>query len=433
MGKLSAECLEGLYRKSGSVFGGFRDRRHETLDTPKRGCGKMTAVQNDFRGKSSVNFVILWLLAVCLSGEAVVPAWARAAEAARPQTIAERRGLFVTVIADPPVLSDRREIEKLVDFARQKDIKILFVQIYRANRAWFPSRMADTSPYENSRKSVGEDAFRLLIRQAHAAGIEVHAWLNLLSLADNKSAPILRKYGAEILTKNTEPKAVPEDYRIDKQYFLEPGDPRVREELDGMVGEILRAYPELDGIQFDYIRYPDERPAYGHTKINLERFRERYPGETPDEGNPVWRQWKREQVTGLLEGLVEKTRLLRPDILISATACTSYTRAYHEAFQDWPSWIRRELVDFVTLMNYSPHFSEYAKDIVEARDKTWDFRKVKIGIGAYKLGKYPGRFAKMFRLCEKAGGGGCAVFHYGSMVENPALCAAMSEGRQRSA
>ncbi len=379
-----------------------------------------------FRGKCFVNFVIVSLLAVWPSWEAAGPALARQADGA------QRRGLFITVIADPPVLSDRKEIEKLVDFAKREDIKILFVQIYRANRAWFASQTADRSPYENSRKSVGEDSFRLLIRQAHGAGIEVHAWLNLLSLADNKNAPILRKYGPEILTRNTAPKAVPEDYRIDRQYFLEPGDPRVREELYGIVGEILRAYPELDGIQFDYIRYPDERPAYGHTKINLERFQIQHPGETTEEGNPVWRQWKREQVTGLLRGLVEKTRLLRPDIRISTTACTSYARAYHEAFQDWPSWIREGLVDFVTLMNYSPHFSEYAKDIAEARDKTDDFRKVKIGIGAYKLGKYPGRFAKMFNLCEKAGGGGCVVFHYGSMAENPGLCAAMSGGRERS-
>ncbi len=331
------------------------------------------------------------------------------------------RGLFVTVIQDPPVLSSKEEITKLIEFARSAHINILFVQIYRANKAWFASTVGDSAPYETNMKNLSEDPFALLIKEAHASGIQVHAWLNLLSLGNNADAKLLKKYGTDILTRNLKEKKILEDYKIDNQYFLEPGDLRVREELSNMVEEILRAYPDLDGVQFDYIRYPDKHPAYGYTKMNVERFKQASGLEWAEESSSVWKNWKRDQVSGLLELLVQKTRSLRPDIQISTTGLMPFNRAYHEGFQDWPSWLKNGLVDFVTLMCYirtTPEFETYVSD---AKNKTQDLQNVNLAIGAYELMKSPEIFAQQFELCEKAGSRACVIFHYGSLLENPAL------------
>ncbi len=331
------------------------------------------------------------------------------------------RGLFVSVIQDPPVLSSRKEITKLIDFAKKTRIKILFVQIYRANKTWFPSKVGDSALYEASLKNVSEDPFKFLMQEAHDAGIQVHAWLNLLSLSNNADAKLLKKYGPEILTKNLKEKKTFEDYKIDNQYFLEPGDLRVREELSNMVKEILRTYPDLDGVQFDYIRYPDKNPAYGYTKMNMERFKKATGRETIEEGSPIWNQWKRNQVTEFLELLVKKTRALRPAIQISTTGCMPYVRAHDEAFQDWPSWLERGLVNFVTVMSYTAEPSEFKKYISDIQKRTADFSKVNIGIGAYQLVSSPEIFKDEFRFCEKSSAGACIIFHYGSLLENPAL------------
>src|SRR3989338_5962617 len=168
-----------------------------------------------------------------------IPAWSQ-------ETI--DRGLFVSVIQDPPVLSSREEIKNLIVFAKKTNVKTLYVQIYRANKAWFSSTVADQEPYETCFKNLSEDPFTLLIKEAHASGIEVHAWLNLLSLSANEQAPLLKKYGTEILTRNLKKKRKLKDYKIDDQYFLEPGDLRVREALSALVGEIFTAYPDLDGL-----------------------------------------------------------------------------------------------------------------------------------------------------------------------------------------
>ena len=332
-----------------------------------------------------------------------------------------RRGLFVSLIQNPPTLSSREAITELIRFAKKARITVLFIQIYRANQTWFPSEVGDPSLYEATLKTLGEDPFAFLIREAHSAGIEVHAWLNMLSLSTNENAPLLKKYGTEILTKNLEEKKTLEDYKIDNQYFLEPGDPRVRKELVAMVEEIVRTYPELDGVQFDYIRYPDSHPRYGYTPINMERFKNSTGLKKIREGSRAWTDWKRAQVTELLKLLIQSARSVRPEIRVSATGCMSYARALHEAFQDWPSWVNTGLVDFVTVMNYSPDPEEYARWNTVALGKVADPAKLYLGVPAYKLVKAPEVFETEWRSCETSGGALCAVFHYGSLLENNIL------------
>lgn len=337
------------------------------------------------------------------------------------RVISVGRGLFVSAIQEPPVLSSRQEINALIDFAKKAYIKTLFIQLYRSNQTWYPSKYADSSPYKMCVKNLSEDPFKLLITQAHAAGIKVYAWLNLLSLGNNKDAWLIKKYGTEILTKNREPKKTLNDYKIDEQYFLEPGDLRVREELSNIVEEVIGFYPELDGILFDYIRYPDKNPAYGYTQPNIKRFQKKSGLTAIDEHNQAWKEWKHNQVTELLELLVKKTHSLNPGIKVSATGCMPYSRAYYEAFQDWPSWLKRGILDSVIIMNYSADPFEFGRWMAAAKEKVGDFKKINIGVGAYKLLRAPDAFKEELRLCEKAGDGDCVIFHYGSLLEDPAL------------
>ncbi len=330
------------------------------------------------------------------------------------------RGLFVPLAQEPPVLSSPLEIKELLDFAKKAHIDTLFVQIYHANKAWFPSHVADDSLYEINRRKHSVDSFALLLEQAHRQGIQVHAWINLLSLGNNRDSRFLKKYGTDVLTRNLKVKKKLEDYKIDEQYFLEPGDPRVRAELANIIGEILTAYPGLDGLQFDYIRYPDLAPHYGYTTVNVKRFRQASGLQTIDDNSQVWKNWKRDQVTQLLALLVREARKLRPNIQVSSTGCMPYARAYEEAFQDWPSWLSRGLVDFVTIMDYSPRPSEFYRWIEDARSKTKDFKKVKIGVGAYKLTNSPELFEQELRQCEQLGAT-CVIFYYGSLCKNPEL------------
>ena len=361
------------------------------------------------------------ILLLCVVGLSHLPSLAQETQ---------QSGLLVAQLQEPSVLSSRREISKLVDLAKEAGTDIIFIQVLRAHRAWFASKIADSSPYVFCFRSLSEDPLRLLIKQAHEKGLKVYAWMNLLSLSANKEAFILKKYGADILTRNRHKKDTIKDYQIDHQYFLEPGDLRVRKELVSLVEEVLLDYPDLDGLLFDYIRYPDVNPDYGYTEMNMERFQKATGLKQIEKDSLAWKDWKREQVDELLEQLVRKARALRPHIQIGATGCAPYVRAYHEAFQNWPGWVNRDVVDFVFLMSYPANEQDFRKDIQEAKKRVRDFKKVYVGVPAYKLVHSPQVFLREFQIAKSSGSGGYGIFHYDSLLESRDLLNILTDGKK---
>ncbi len=328
------------------------------------------------------------------------------------------RGLFVWALEKEPVIASQGQIERMIAFAKKEQIDTIFVQMYRANKSWFPSKIADDEPYRHARKQVGQDPVKLLIKAAHAQGIQVHAWMNMLSLSANVDAPLLKKYGTSILTRNKERKHKLSDYKIDNQYFLEPSNRFVRRASLDVVEEIITAYPELDGIQFDYIRYPDVHPFYGYSSDNIVRYKRDKNKLKVVEADPDWKQWKRDQVTELLSFLVKKARSINPKIQVSATGCLSYARAMHEAMQDWPSWINKGLVDFVTVMNYPQDTATYIKNIEGIKSHVNDFKKVNMAVGLYKNIQKPQVFKEHYQACVVSNPKSCVFFHYNNFLEN---------------
>jgi uncharacterized lipoprotein YddW (UPF0748 family) len=309
---------------------------------------------------------------------------------------AAEKALFVSVLETPPPLESKANVDSLIERAKEGGYKTLFVQVYRANK--FLIKM-----------DGGTDTFGYLIRRAHAQGLRVHAWFNLLSLSASDKAPILAAYGPGILTRNSEKKTKLEDFKIDKQFFLEPGDPRVSGYLAGVVGKIAEDYPDLDGIQLDYIRYPDVKPAYGHTATNLARFKRATGKSRPIESDPEWRKWKRGQVTALVKKLRETALAANPSLIFSTTGLMTYTRAREESFQDWKEWVETGLADFVTLMAYTDDAKEYEKFIADAKRRLPGLEKVNLAIAGYKLKGRPLDVQKQWELCQASGVKACVM------------------------
>ena len=144
---------------------------------------------------------------------------ALAAEAVTSQA-AKPVCLLVSTLQEPEVLASRERIDALIACAKQAKVDTLFVQVYRGNQSWFPSKIADETPFKRCKTAVGEDAFALLITKAHAEGIKVFSWMNMLSMSKNADAPLLKRYGPSVLTVNRDPKKTLDDYLIDNQFFL---------------------------------------------------------------------------------------------------------------------------------------------------------------------------------------------------------------------
>ena len=196
-------------------------------------------------------------------------------------------GVWVTVFAPQKILYSQENADRMIEICRKSGINQIYLQIYRANKAYYDSNIADRKPFETMKASAGCDMVQYIIEQAKKNDIEVHAWINLLSLARNENAGILKKYGKSILTldQNGNPSSItgkaPDDFIREGQIFLEPGDWRVKEYLLDITEEITRKYPALSGLHLDYIRYPVAVPfapgsrfnnpaiSYGYSDVNI--------------------------------------------------------------------------------------------------------------------------------------------------------------------
>jgi uncharacterized lipoprotein YddW (UPF0748 family) len=145
--------------------------------------------------------------------------------------------------------------------------------------------------------------------------------------------------------------------------YLDPALPQVQRHVVATAVDIVRNHP-VDGIHLDYVRYASEQHGY-HPEV-LARYRsETGATGTPAPRDPAWSDWRRDQVTDLVQGVATALEDAAPDVTLSAAliawgegpggggvATFADTRSYRDALQDWESWARDGLLDVLMPMVY---------------------------------------------------------------------------------
>jgi uncharacterized lipoprotein YddW (UPF0748 family) len=355
---------------------------------------------------------------------------------AQPSTI--KKGIWVSCFSEKKVLYSKNEVRQLIKFCRTKDISEIYLQFYRAGRAYYNSSITDRSGYEAALKSAGTDTITLLLKEARRNKIKVFAWINILSISQNIKADIIKKYGESVLTRDQhsrfsmrdeKPDALDKYYLRDTQLFLEPGDGRVVDYVLSIVDEIRRKYPRLDGIHLDYIRYPHTVGfipssrfnkfgiSYGYGRENVKRFKDSTkldPFLIKDNEDQcfMWDNWRREQLTLL----VQKIRENSPKFLISCAVIPSVERAYLVVFQDWPLWLEKGIIDYVVLMNYTSD-NQLTKELVQSALSYRAKGKVYVGVGVFLMKDKPDLFSQQYKIICDLKPDGVVFFSYDDMLK----------------
>jgi uncharacterized lipoprotein YddW (UPF0748 family) len=189
--------------------------------------------------------------------------------------------------------------------------------------------------------------------------------------------------------------------------------------------DLLESY-DLDGLHFDYIRYPN--PDFDYSRVALERFRvwvsqrlsptRRSELEAAFQRDPLayvdalpgpWDEFRRLQITELVERIYHGVKKRKPEALVSAAVFANAEDAYRSRFQDWRGWIQSGILDVVAPMAYTPdneRFDSQIRSALEAAgpDRVW------AGIGVY-LNTYQGTLDKI-GIAQGLGVGGLVLFSY---------------------
>jgi uncharacterized lipoprotein YddW (UPF0748 family) len=123
--------------------------------------------------------------------------------------------------------------------------------------------------------------------------------------------------------------------------------------------EVARKY-EVDGIHFDYIRYPDGDHCFcTGCRERFERSAgvrfKSWPHDALPGGalQPQWIEWRRGNITAVVKGVSQQARAVKPGIKISAAVFPNWDRDRDSIGQDWTLWCEKGYLDFVCPMDYT--------------------------------------------------------------------------------
>jgi uncharacterized lipoprotein YddW (UPF0748 family) len=195
-------------------------------------------------------------------------------------------------------------------------------------------------------------------------------------------------------------------------------------ERDSML-EVARKYA-VDGIHFDYIRYPDSSSCYcdgcrqRFEAMEMARSDRPFPGirRWPADvlpGGPLYadyQEFRRRNITRLVKAVSEEAHRIRPGIKVSAAVFPNWPACRDEIGQDWCGWVRDGYLDFVCPMDYTASNREFRIRVQVQREAVGGRIPLYPGIGASAPGLDPVQVIEQVAIAREEGVPGFIIFNY---------------------
>jgi uncharacterized lipoprotein YddW (UPF0748 family) len=289
------------------------------------------------------------------------------------------------------------QVTKLVGDLRAANCNAVAVEVRKRGDSYYNSR------FEPRATDIAStfDPLQDLIAKAHDTNagprIEIHAWIVTYPIWGSQTTPPSQPDHAY----NLHPDWLTRDRAgtnwAGSYYVFDPGHPGVQQHTFNVAMDLITNY-DVDGLNFDYIRYPGYE--WGYNPVAVARFNARY-GRTgqPAQQDAAWMQWRREQVTALLRKVYLSALAVKPLVKISADTIggtpgptsdldwTNRSQAYTLRLQDWRGWMQEGILDLnIAMVYFRQENPTYATDYLNwnqfIKDRRYG-RHAVIGPGIY--------------------------------------------------
>jgi uncharacterized lipoprotein YddW (UPF0748 family) len=260
-------------------------------------------------------------------------------------------------------------------------------------------------------KDPGWDPCARIIEEAHALGMEVHGWFNVFKIRGPN--PVAQTNPEHPSWKFSQWCA-----QRDGELWLDPGRPEIRTYLVNVAMDLIRNY-DLDGINFDFIRYP------GHDFPDSATYRQYGKGADRDD-------WRRSNITAFVRQFAEQAAKCKPSLKIGSSpfgvwrSDANHDRrgSYYWVYQDSYSWLVNKWHDYLSPQVYwyigkragEPDFAE----VVRGWNELTAGRHIYIGIGAYRTGIRT-QLPSYIDSCRSAGLPGHTFFRWADIASPPSV------------
>src|SRR5262245_176931 len=394
------------------------------------------------------------------------------------QTGGQYRAFWVDTFNTP--LNNHNDVVTVVNNARMANANALIVQARRRGDSWYLNSLEPSPDFIPI--APGFDPLQDLINEAHSHGIEVHAFVIICAVWNKNPnfAPtatlgpptspnhIFNRHGGydpvtrqiipgpdNWLTRTLLPDGTGgisfQGHRVGAEFWMEPGHPEAAAFTVDLLMHLVRNY-DLDGLHLDRIRYPEisisgQTPStgtnIGYNDTNVARFQRRHGiaagSPPPAQNDPLWNQWRRDQVSNLVRRIYLNTIALKPQMKISAAliafgggptteASWNSAEAYWRVYQDWRAWTEEGILDIAMPMNYkrenlSSQLTQFDQWIEWSKNHQYN-RSAMIGVGAF-LNSIEGTLRQTRRALSPSASGnnGLGAIFFSMATSNIAVAA----------
>jgi uncharacterized lipoprotein YddW (UPF0748 family) len=274
--------------------------------------------------------------------------------------------------------------------------------------AFYESKVLPVAPEAAKRG----DQIAQCLAAARKHGVQVHVWKVNWNLGHAAPPAFVDQMRRE--------RRLQVNSRGQEEPWLCPSHPDNQKlEVDSML-EVARNY-DVDGLHFDYIRYPDGDHCF--CAGCRERFQRtanltltNWPGNVLAEGGlrQQWLEWRRTNITTVVRAVAEQARALKPGLKISAAVFRNWAADRDGVGQDWKLWCERGWLDFVCPMDYTASHRQFENMV--ARQIEWAGRTPCYpGIGESASSSRLGAdgVIEQIQITRSYGTGGFVIFNYG--------------------
>jgi uncharacterized lipoprotein YddW (UPF0748 family) len=296
-------------------------------------------------------------------------------------------------------LTSKKNIDNVINFARNNGITDLFVQVIGRGEAYYHTNIIPETQYV---KVSQIDPLAYFCNKAEQYDLEIHAWVNIL-LVWSKPGPLFKKNhfinrhkSWFMVDKNNQNILQPPQKELKSRgiegRFLSPAVPGLRKLYKLLVQELIENY-NISGVHLDYIRYPS--PDYGYHSYLRNNFK-RQTGLDPiylhkssllaeysdvENLKEKWNRLRMDYLDSLVSDISRITGA-RDSIFLSAAVKPDPEIARTKYLQNWTGWLAKDIIDFVVVMNYAGEHEEFVKitgklNQLEHQNRIW------MGIGTY--------------------------------------------------
>ncbi|MAT68657.1 MAG: hypothetical protein CMJ58_03960 [Planctomycetaceae bacterium] len=256
-----------------------------------------------------------------------------------------------------PAEQQQAELLELLDQCAELHLNAVIFQVRPAADALYASQLEPWSQYLTGEmgQSPGYDPLAFAVAEAHARGLELHAWFNPYRVrhADSKVTP----------SPNHASQAMPELVRTYGRYqWFDPGEPAAVDHFLAVVADVVGRY-DVDGVHIDdyFYPYPINDDAGEHVPFPDDDSYARAVagGETLSRDD-----WRRQNVDRLIELMYSRVKELRPLVKVGISpfgiwrpqhppGVTGFDQ-YASLYADARKWYHEGWVDYFTPQLYWP-------------------------------------------------------------------------------